>query len=48
MAVKEHLRSAVEGSGGTPELTENELALLRFVLVGEFDWGAVIAARPSS
>lgn len=42
-AVKEHLRSQVEESGGTPKLTRNELELVRFVCTGPFDWSAFLA-----
>jgi hypothetical protein len=37
-AVKEHLRSQVEDTGGAPKLTKNEIELVRFVLEGQFDW----------
>lgn len=36
-AVKEHLRSQVEHSGGRPALTKNEIELVRFVQSGSFD-----------
>ncbi len=36
MSVKEHLRSQVEDPG-TPELTRNEIELVRYVLGGRFD-----------
>ncbi len=38
-AVREHLRSQIEDTGGSPELTKNELALVRFVRqsMAEFD-----------
>lgn len=45
-AVKEHLRSAIEASGGSPDLTKNEIELVRFIYEGSFDWGAFLAARP--
>ena len=44
-AVKEHLRSQIEDTGGSPRLTGNELALVRFVRDGSFDWSAVLAAE---
>ena len=45
MAVKEHLRSAIEGPAGPPELTKNEIELVRFVRDGRFDWDAYLAGR---
>jgi hypothetical protein len=30
-AVKEHLRSQIEDTGGPPDLTENEIELVRFI-----------------
>jgi hypothetical protein len=42
-AVKEHLRSQVEGPGGAPSLTRNELELVRYVREGSFDWDALLA-----
>jgi hypothetical protein len=30
-AVREHLRSAIEATGGSPELTKNEIELGRFI-----------------
>jgi hypothetical protein len=44
MAVKEHIRSQVEGSA-KPELTKNEIELVRFVRDGRFDWDAYLAGR---
>ena len=43
-AVREHLRSQIEDSGGSPELTKNELELVRFICEGSFDWRAFLAA----
>lgn len=40
-AVKEHLRSQLEDSGGSPELTKKEVELVRFVLERPTGWGAV-------
>jgi hypothetical protein len=37
-AVKEHLRSQIEDTGGRPDLTKNEVELLRFIREGSFDW----------
>jgi hypothetical protein len=44
-AVKEHLRSAVDAPGPTPELTKNELELVRFICEGSFDWGTLLAEQ---
>jgi hypothetical protein len=45
MSVKEHLRSEIEDQGRPPELTKNELELVRFVREGRFDWDAYLAER---
>ena len=37
-AVKEHLRSEIETTGGPPDLTKNEIELVRFIYDGSFDW----------
>jgi ABC-type multidrug transport system ATPase subunit len=37
-AVQEHLRSQLEDTGGRPDLTENEIELVRFIRQGSFDW----------
>jgi hypothetical protein len=47
-AVKEHLRSEIEVTGGSPDLTANELELVRFVCEGSFDWSALLADRQPS
>lgn len=39
MSVKEHLRSQVEDTNGSPELTEREVELVRFVLDRPSGWG---------
>ena len=44
-AVKEHLRSQIEDTGGSPELTKNEIELVRFVREGGFDWDRYLADR---
>jgi hypothetical protein len=44
-AVKEHLRSEIEGSGGSPDLTRNEVELVRFICEGSFDWDTLLAER---
>jgi hypothetical protein len=47
-AVKEHLRSEIEATGGSPDLTKNEIELVRFIYEGSFDWGAFLAERSGS
>ncbi len=42
-AVKEHIRSQIEDTGGSPELTKNEIELVRFVREGAFDWDRYLA-----
>jgi hypothetical protein len=42
-AVKEHLRSEIEATGGSPDLTKNEIELVRFIYEGSFDWGKFLA-----
>ena len=44
-AVKEHLRFQIEDTGGSPDLTKNEIELVRFICQGSFDWGAFLAER---
>jgi hypothetical protein len=44
-SVREHLRSQIEERGGSPELTKNELELVRFICEGPFDWRAFLAAQ---
>ncbi len=44
-AVKEHLRSQIEDTGGSPDLTVNELELVRFIRQGSFDWDRFLAER---
>jgi len=46
-AVKEHLRSQIEDSGGSPSLTANELELVRFIRQGSFDWEVLLSERSS-
>jgi hypothetical protein len=47
-AVKEHLRSQIEPTGAPPDLTKNEIELVRFIREGSFDWGAYLAERSSA
>jgi hypothetical protein len=44
-AVREHLRSQAEDRDGPPELTPNELELVRELRTGSFDWDALLAER---
>jgi hypothetical protein len=44
-AVKEHLRSQLEDSGGSPALTPKEVELVRFVRERSADWDSVLASR---
>jgi hypothetical protein len=43
--VKEHLRSAVDASGDSPDLTKNEVELVRFIVEGWFDWESFLNER---
>jgi hypothetical protein len=45
-AVREHLRSAIEATGGSPELTKNEIELVRFISEGSLDWRVILAKLP--
>jgi hypothetical protein len=47
-AVREHLRSVIEGTRGSPNLTKNEIELVRFIRAGSVDWGAFLAERSGS
>jgi hypothetical protein len=44
-AVKEHLRSQIEDSAGSPRLTEKEVELVRFIRRGSFDWEAILVQQ---
>jgi hypothetical protein len=44
-AVREHLRSEIESTGTSPELTKNEIALVRFIHEGSAGWGAFLSER---
>lgn len=44
-AVKEHIRSQIEDTGGSPELTKNEIELVRFIRDGEVDWDRYLVDR---
>ncbi len=41
-AVREHLRSQIEDTEGAPDLTKNEIELVRFIREGSFDWSTVL------
>jgi hypothetical protein len=43
--VREHLRSQAEGRDGAPELTPNEVELVRSLRKGSFDWDGYLARR---
>jgi hypothetical protein len=45
-AVKEHLRSQLEDTGGSPELTPKEIELVRFIRDGSFEWKRFAASQP--
>jgi len=47
-AVREHLRSQTERSDPPPQLTRNEVELVRFIRAGTFDWAAFLAERADS
>ena len=47
-AVREHIRSQIEETGGTPRLTKNEIELVRFVRDGRFDWDRYLADHTTS
>ena len=44
-AVREHLRSQIEDTGSSPDLTKNEIELVRFIREGPVDWGAFLSER---
>jgi hypothetical protein len=46
--VMEHLRSQIEDTGASPELTRKEVELVRFIREGSFDWGAFLAGQPGA
>ncbi|HEX3453683.1 MAG TPA: hypothetical protein VHS03_03590 [Gaiellaceae bacterium] len=45
-AVREHLRSQAEDRDSPPELTPNEVELVRELRDGSFDWDSYLAKRP--
>ena len=44
-AVREHLRSQIEATGEPPDLTKNEIELVRFIHEGSVDWGVFLSER---
>jgi hypothetical protein len=44
-AVKEHLRSQLEDTGGRPELTPKEIELVRFIHQHAASWNELLARR---
>lgn len=46
-AVKEHLRSQLEDTGGSPSLTQREVELVRFVLERPSGWGLEVGSPAS-
>jgi hypothetical protein len=42
-AVKEHLRSQLEDTGGAPNLTQKEIELVRYIRDESASWNAVVA-----
>lgn len=47
-AVKEHLRSEIEDAGAPPDLTKNEMELVRYIREGSFDWDTFLSERSSA
>jgi hypothetical protein len=47
-AVKEHIRSQLEDTGGAPRLTKNELELVRFLRESAFDWDRYLVEHPAA
>ena len=45
LAVREHLESQVDERAEAPELTRNELDLVRYVVAGQYDWNAFLDRR---
>jgi hypothetical protein len=48
MSVKEHLRSQIEETDGSPKLTEKEIDLVRYIREGSVDWEPLLAGRPGT
>ena len=45
-AVKEHLRSQLENTGGAPRLTDKEIELVRYIRDDSVKWDVVAVPRP--
>jgi hypothetical protein len=48
MSVKEHLRSQLDTTGRSPDLTAREIELVRFIRERSADWEAHFANQPHS
>ena len=48
LAVRQHLRTEVDAGRALPNLTENELKLVRYIVDGSYDWSAFLANRSSA
>lgn len=46
-AVKEHLRSQIEDTGGVPNLTDREIELVRYVRDDSVKWDAIVVSDQS-
>jgi hypothetical protein len=46
-AVKEHLRSQIEDTGGVPKLTDKEIGLARYVRDDSVKWDTMVASPRS-
>ena len=46
MSVKEHLRSQLHDTGGSPKLTNREVELVRFILARPSGWGSELDSPP--
>jgi hypothetical protein len=46
-AVKEHLRSQVEGTDGVPKLTDKEIELVRYVRDDSVKWDTMVVTERS-
>jgi hypothetical protein len=47
-AVREHLRSQIEDVEAPPDLTKNEIELVRFIRSGSFDWDTFLSDRSNA
>ncbi len=44
-AVREHLRSQIDDTGGRPSLTDKEMELVRYIRDDSVKWDAVVVAQ---